>query len=1582
MTKQNINIMVGGPVCEDYQRIYKIKYIKPNLSFGLQITEPNTKYVIRYNIDLSGETITIPKNCILEFDGGSIDNGTLIGQNTAFINVGDVDIWGSRLTREGTWKAISGGEGGIPDKDYDPDNHSGLGRKTLQLKNGNNILTQEDFDKENTIYVIGYDFDLNDENITIPENCILEFDGGSITGGSITLNNDTTIIGGKFIKTILKSPMNEEEQEHTESGITYKEIIYTPIPGADPVSNISIKDTIIDGNGEVTFPLLNFNNAKHIYIHNVIIQNFKQDGSGRNYRGTCIHCAVIKDCEDVVWDHVTLQNIYPEAPWFESCKRLLLNDIYFDSSTQVSEVFTLLHCFFCKDVCLSNSYFKKTRVDGSTINFTCKNALIEGCVFDGGQGIDMSNEINDDFSSEDIVVQDCKIINSYFCIYTYPSEQNVKNITVRNCVADILYFMRLHNTYGVYVDNCNIKCQMCIHPTKSAEGYIGPYTKLMGDYVFTNNSISCFRLISIQSGLLVSENWYEYIQNHPTEKDWWNDGSVWVKFDGGIKFENNKLTIDSSLYPGNEQHPTGSNSHANSAIVACQSMSYVPEISFIGCVFEGDIEKVISNSSQNINIHKLDIDSSVMSFDDYENDEIGKVLNIPTLNKVNITNNTFKYCCIWVKDNMNINNNTFIVNTSLSDGRKQYPLRFEYGNNNTVISNNNFGDGKLYFYSLDLNKGTAFIFDKNTNYDIYYSQTANHSGLKALLSLHQNDINLSSGGNSNQLPNESNFDIPVCSSFYDNENGVLFFDGQKWTDSSKHIVINDKNDFVYSNTTYIIRKDIDLNVGTVTMPANSILRFDGGRLINGTIIGNHTVIYGQKNCFGEGVLFGGSINSEFHISWLTLVGDYDTYNIECLSSLNTAADKVIWDVPEIYILHKEGVSIPIRQGVMDLNGTKFYCKSLTEDCVLFEYAETLTPIESQGNEPITLDDIINNSAFTDKCGYLVIEDENPIVIGRVGYGGAAYRKDIICVKNNRAINNTILPYNDGESSISASYFYGNYNTITIKNFSINRDVHSEYFSKIIKITNAHDVVISDINIHTPISELYGGKDFEIASVYNLAFKNININGSYSQERNYGYVFALNNIFNLDCDTLCGDALWGIFGCNNINKVSIYNSQINRFDCHCYSRDWLFVGCNFAHLYNQIGVHFGYIKFDSCEFTDFIPILTDSSYCSATKYNAIFDNCVFNNIQFVVSMIVSKTTFDSTQHRVLLSNYDLPDITIGGIFNLSRNSFILRKSDDLLEYDSYFKLSYKNLTINICSSGELVAMNSSLKNVLIDIDGLRYVYQDGWDYKNVRGITFSTDLTTIPVTLSNLKVHINNSYFPTNYSLKKEFYDGTDTIFTIENSIIPWSTYNTYTGIEYINCDIVCRYQEDYTEVYNFVCTQAIVYKNCRFKKEFNNEGYLLITSDKSYHFQNCSFDVQPRYFNLYKNIDCVVSDNKMYEGYSEGITDAELSSLFTLPNTVISRFKCYNKSTFKYEYYINKVLVPVEAYYGEIVSGIFAHKPSSSTNIPIGFQYFCTDKQTVEGAANGIVIYYKGQDTTDPQNPVDIWIDALGRVIS
>lgn len=61
-------------------------------------------------------------------------------------------------------------------------NWTNVGTKTI------NLLTQDVFNQSNTIYEIRYDFDLGGETITLPNNCTLKFEGGSLKNGNIIFN--------------------------------------------------------------------------------------------------------------------------------------------------------------------------------------------------------------------------------------------------------------------------------------------------------------------------------------------------------------------------------------------------------------------------------------------------------------------------------------------------------------------------------------------------------------------------------------------------------------------------------------------------------------------------------------------------------------------------------------------------------------------------------------------------------------------------------------------------------------------------------------------------------------------------------------------------------------------------------------------------------------------------------------------------------------------------------------------------------------------------------------------------------------------------------------------------------------------------------------------------------------------------------------------------------------------------------------------------------------------------------------------------------------------------------------------------
>lgn len=90
------------------------KYLRKNMVDGVNVlaqsfftnddgtVKSNTRYIIQYDYDLNGATITIPDGCVLDFQGGSFSNGNIVGNKTS-IKASPVKIFGTDITLTGVW---------------------------------------------------------------------------------------------------------------------------------------------------------------------------------------------------------------------------------------------------------------------------------------------------------------------------------------------------------------------------------------------------------------------------------------------------------------------------------------------------------------------------------------------------------------------------------------------------------------------------------------------------------------------------------------------------------------------------------------------------------------------------------------------------------------------------------------------------------------------------------------------------------------------------------------------------------------------------------------------------------------------------------------------------------------------------------------------------------------------------------------------------------------------------------------------------------------------------------------------------------------------------------------------------------------------------------------------------------------------------------------------------------------------------------------------------------------------------------------------------------------------------------------
>lgn len=218
MSIPNVDVVVRGPI--QPSSTYKTKVLKGNHSFASQVTEANMKYVIKYDFDLNGESVTIPENCVLEFDGGSLRNGTLTGNNTC-IEAGMAKILGADIILSGTYNTK------------------------------NNIVLSNWF--------IG-------NNIEIKNLCVLVPDGGTIILNNDVYNNNDRIELNKSIK--IEGNYNTIHIAKNNNGSNW----LFDILGTD---RFEMYNVIVDGGySDVSEEINNFKTLIHIEaVDNVVIKN-------------------------------------------------------------------------------------------------------------------------------------------------------------------------------------------------------------------------------------------------------------------------------------------------------------------------------------------------------------------------------------------------------------------------------------------------------------------------------------------------------------------------------------------------------------------------------------------------------------------------------------------------------------------------------------------------------------------------------------------------------------------------------------------------------------------------------------------------------------------------------------------------------------------------------------------------------------------------------------------------------------------------------------------------------------------------------------------------------------------------------------------------------------------------------------------------------------------------------------------------------------------------------------------------------------------------------------------------------------
>lgn len=310
-------------------------------------------------------------------------------------------------------------DGKIKFKDRNTTN--GMGYKVLRLPE-NGILTQDMINQANTIYEIRYNFDLNGATITIPENCTLKFEGGSMTNGTI-VGEDLGIISNNYciFKNSLK--LQGSIKNHffvdwvcSDSDLSFlyssnilqckvpkivfsnKKYITTVRDHTVSQGYISCNNVIFEGNGCTISTEDNTNTIGNLLIFkeckNVIIRNFVLDGgiSGEvsMSEGGRHNLSIHGNCHNIIISNIETYGALTDGIYIAGLYDGTLSNIYsHDNGRQGCSIVDGSNIVIEQSE-FSNSYLNSPKggidIEPNTSNSTIDKIVIRDCVIQENKG--------------------------------------------------------------------------------------------------------------------------------------------------------------------------------------------------------------------------------------------------------------------------------------------------------------------------------------------------------------------------------------------------------------------------------------------------------------------------------------------------------------------------------------------------------------------------------------------------------------------------------------------------------------------------------------------------------------------------------------------------------------------------------------------------------------------------------------------------------------------------------------------------------------------------------------------------------------------------------------------------------------------------------------------------------------------------------------------------------------------------------------------------------------------------------------------------------------------------------------------
>lgn len=811
----------------------------------------------------------------------------------------------------------------------DRDNSNGMAYKYLR-KTKNMILSQSDFNQANTIYEIRYDFDLNGNTISIPDNCELKFIGGSLKNGTINFNN-TLLSGDIKIKTNILGDIRNGDIypewfgavgdgiiDDSNAFLTAFEIISNSFISIDKFRRVGYTNTLV------------LNTNKEYYITsslelNSVSINIK--GAGTLIYGGKNHCMKFTKCTGVNIDISFIAksdfiDTY-KVDWNDNPNRTaIILDGVRESNFKFDKIVG-----FTKGIVVTgdgnygcyNNYFKlasmynlyKSIVIESFNQYWPNDNVVEGGYFIGNidevantiinspTAIRSFIEINGDsiYPITSWKFKDCyfqgqlavltngdNIVTKVFYANQYCKNFKFENIAIEDTTSSTGSVFHFNNDQCKdieidtidYVDNYNFN-------------YLG-FISNDWNYLKRLHNITFKQREGLQEIYRINVSKY-YEVPFRVESSTNDDGGILLSNDLNPIFDlkNSKFV---NRYNPNKSFPISGN---------------------LLSVTKGQIYYYDLNPAGNIRIIFMKSDYSVLTSNEYNSQT-----DIDIFSNIGITLSTYQDKSYYITGSTNGTNLTInMLNNTLI----KYIYVCSSNSTELIISQNKYSTAvKNFIFENNQYRNGGFIINQNINsamltaltgdriYNLYDNKEYRiiNSGTKGLdlsditVTAIKGDSYITVTGNISKfkigniiiidnyqytirsISGQSLYVTPSIQSSVTNTTvsfkKLIFEDSDKNVDGtllSKEVIVRSIDEITLPNIIYKIVSDIDLNNTTLTLPANCTLDFQGGSFSNGTIVGSNTRFSGNIKLDTTLTFSGTYLLDTVNVDWFYTTKDSD-----------------------------------------------------------------------------------------------------------------------------------------------------------------------------------------------------------------------------------------------------------------------------------------------------------------------------------------------------------------------------------------------------------------------------------------------------------------------------------------------------------------------------------------------------------------------------------------------------------------------------------------------------------------------------------------------------------------------------------